>query len=181
MSGFDLDYSQATDFSTVSDGTYEVAINKMVEDATKSGAQFINIDTVIRNDIKGQQFQNKHVFRRIFAKKETGKYPKGMLMSLAKAAGLPNKTHFESFPEDYFSKLYRKPLLITVKNQTSEYNGKTYENTNITRWEVSKFPKVAHKFRADEVDAASQRAQAGMPNTQVAGNSIDISDDSLPF
>lgn len=176
MAGFDLDYSQATDFTTPDDGTYEAVIAGLKEDATKSGAQFMNIDMIIRNDISDQKFKGHHIFRRIFVKKDTGKYPKGMLMSLAKASGLPDKFHFESFPEDYFAKLYHRPILITVKNEESEYQGKTYHNLNVKKWEVSKFPNVAHKFKSDEINKAAANAQAGMN-----ADSIDISDDSLPF
>lgn len=185
MAGFDLDYSEATDFQTVSDGTYEAVINGLKEDTTKSGAQFINVDMIIRNDIEANAFKDQHVFRRIFAKKDTGKYPKGMLMSLGKAAALPNKKHFTDL-NDYFDQLYRRPILITVKNETSEYQGKTYENTNIKKWEVSKFQQVAHKFKADAIDKAAVSVQGGVnaaSNGPFASNgeAIDISDDQLPF
>ena len=33
--------------------------------------------------------------------------------------------------------LVGKPLKVTVKNETSEYNGKTYENLNVKRIEKS--------------------------------------------
>lgn len=188
MAGFDLDYNAATDFQQVSDGTYEVVINGLKEDATQSGAQYINVDTIIRNDIQGQPFQNNHVFRRIFAKKETGQYPKGMLFSLGKAAGIPDGTHFKDL-NDYMDQLYHKPLMIRVKNETSEYQGKTYENTNIKEWKVSKFPKVAHKFKAEElekaIDQAVDQAQKGLAEQhdpfQNTGEPIDISNDDLPF
>ena len=66
--------------------------------------------------------------------------------------------------------------MITVKNEESEYQGKTYQNLNVKKWEVSKFPNVAHKFKSDEISNAAQNAQAGMN-----ADSIDISEKDLPF
>ncbi|HAB9065700.1 TPA_asm: DUF669 domain-containing protein, partial [Listeria monocytogenes] len=41
----------------VENGTYEVVLYNANEDATKNGAEFINIDLIIRNDVN-QKFQN---------------------------------------------------------------------------------------------------------------------------
>lgn len=173
MAGFDLNYSEVTEMN-VADGKYEAVINSVSEDATKGGAQFINLDLIIRNDIKNQSFANAHIFTKVFKSKQNGKYPKGMIFAIGKAAGIPDKTHFESL-EDYFQKLWHKPVLVTVKNEKSEYNGKTYENLNVKRWEISKFPEVQHKFKESNKETGSTDPFAN------GGQSIDISDDQLPF
>ncbi|QOP74157.1 DUF669 domain-containing protein [Pediococcus acidilactici] len=175
MAGFDLDFSEIKDMS-VTDGKYEVVINSVAEDATKGGTQFINLDLIIRNDLKDQKFGNAHIFTRIFKSKKTNKYPIGMIMTIAKAAGMKDKTHFDSL-EDYFQKLWHRPALVTVKNEKSEYNGKTYENLNVKRWEVSKFPEVQHKFK----DANNQQSNSNNDPFANGGQSIDISNDDLPF
>ncbi|WP_195459703.1 DUF669 domain-containing protein [Pediococcus acidilactici] len=175
MAGFDLDYSEVTEMS-VADGKYEAVINSASEDATKGGAQFINLDLIIRNDLKNQKFANAHIFSRVFKSKKDGKYPKGMIFAIGKAAGIPDKTHFESL-EDYFQKLWHKPVLVTVKNEKSEYNDKTYENLNVKRWEVSKFPEVQHKFK----ETNNQQSNSSNDPFANGGQSIDISDDDLPF
>ncbi|HEP4364296.1 TPA: DUF669 domain-containing protein, partial [Streptococcus pyogenes] len=83
---FEIDYSQAKEFASITDGTYETFVEKAVQDATKNGADFINIHFRIRKDFQ-QEFQNNIIFHRIFAKKEDGKYPVGAIMNLAKQAG----------------------------------------------------------------------------------------------
>lgn len=173
MAGFDLDFSEIKGMS-VTDGKYEAVINSVAEDATKGGTQFINLDLIIRNDIKNQSFANAHIFTRVFKSKQSGKYPKGIIFTIARAAGMPDKTHFESL-EDYFQKLWHKPVLVTVKNEKSEYNGKTYENLNVKRWEISKFPEVQHKFKESNKETGSTDPFAN------GGQSIDISDEDLPF
>ncbi len=49
--GFKVDYNEAQEFGNVADGDYEVVIFNVTEEATKSGAENINFDMVIRNDI----------------------------------------------------------------------------------------------------------------------------------
>lgn len=168
-----MNYSEVAEMS-VADGKYEAVINSVSEDATKGGAQFINLDLIIRNDLKNQKFANAHIFSRVFKSKKDGKYPKGMIFAIGKAAGIPDKTHFDSL-EDYFQKLWHRPVLVTVKNEESEYNGKKYENLNVKRWEISKFPEVQHKFKESNKETDSTDPFAN------GGQSIDISDDQLPF
>ena len=57
-------------------------------------------------------------------------------MNLAKQSGIPDGTKFNSL-DDYLNMLVGKPLKVTVKNKTSEYNGKTYENLDVKRIEKS--------------------------------------------
>ncbi|VTT21706.1 phage protein [Streptococcus dysgalactiae subsp. equisimilis] len=45
---FTIDYSKAKEFASITDGTYETIIEKAVQDATKNGADFINIHFRIR-------------------------------------------------------------------------------------------------------------------------------------
>ncbi|HEP6617330.1 TPA: DUF669 domain-containing protein, partial [Streptococcus pyogenes] len=54
---FTIDYSKAKEFASITDGTYEIFIEKAVQDATKNGADFINIHFRIRKDFQ-QEFQN---------------------------------------------------------------------------------------------------------------------------
>lgn len=128
--------------------------NKMLLKA-QGGADFLDIRFRIRKDFQ-QEHQNNIIFHRIFAKKEDGKYPVGSIMNLAKAAGIPDGTKFSSL-EDYLGQLVGKALKVTVKNEKSEWQGKTYENLNVKRMEVTELPSLT------------------------TGNPMDISDDMLPF
>lgn len=174
MAGFDLDYSEVTDFG-VEDGTYEVVIANSKQDTfQQSGNDYMQFDLVVRNDIKDQKFKNSHIFYRIFPSRDTGKFPKGMLYGVAKAAGLPDHTHFDSL-DDYFDKLYHKPLLVTVKNEKWESKGKSGENLNVKSLKVTKFPEVGHKFKDTNNSTDSSNPFGG------SDESIDISDEDLPF
>lgn len=138
---FTIDYSKAQEFASIKDGTYEVSIDKAAQDATKGGADFLNIQFRIRKDFQ-QDFQNNIIFHRIFAKKEDGKYPAGAIMTLAKAAGIPDGTQYKDL-DDYLGQLLGKCLKVTVKNEKSEYQGKTYENLNVKRMEKSDIVPLA--------------------------------------
>lgn len=138
---FTIDYSKAQEFASIKDGTYEVSIDKATQDATKGGADFLNIQFRIRKDFQ-QDFQNNIIFHRLFAKKEDGKYPVGSIMNLAKAAGIPDGTQYKDL-DDYLSQLLGKCLKVTVKNEKSEWQGKTYENLNVKRMEKSDIVPLA--------------------------------------
>lgn len=147
---FTIDYSQAKEFGAVADGTYEVTIDLAKQDATQGGADFLDIRFHIRKDFQ-QEFQNNIIFHRIFAKKEDGKYPVASIMNLAKAAGIPDGTKFSSL-EDYLNQLEGKALKVTVKNEKSEYKGKTYENLNVKRMEVTDVPIAAASADVSKID-----------------------------
>lgn len=175
-----MDYSQIKDMN-VADGTYEVVINGVKEDANKNtGTQFVNYDMIIRNDITNQKYQNAHVFHKVYVDKSTGKYNLSMLMTVAKYAGVPDHTAFNSI-EDYINALWHKPVRVTVKNEKRDYQGKEYENLNIKRWHQTEYPELHHQFK--KAESNNQQAAGndpfggnGQDNTQ-----IDISDDDLPF
>ena len=109
---FTIDYSQAKEFGSIKDGTYEVTIDLAKQDATQGGADYLDIRFRIRKDFQ-QEFQNNIIFYRIFAKKEVGKYPVASIMNLAKAVGIPDGTKFSSL-EDYLNQLEGKALKVTV-------------------------------------------------------------------
>lgn len=138
MSVFEIDYSQAQEFAKVTDGTYEVLIDKAVQNASQGGTDYLDIRFKIREDFN-QQFKNNCIFHKIWINKETKKYPVGQVMNLAKQSGIPDGTKFNSL-DDYLNMLVGKALKVTVKNETSEYNGKTYENLNVKRIEKSELP-----------------------------------------
>lgn len=140
---FKLDFSQVNDNNGVANGTYEAVIFNALEDASNSGTEFINFDMIIRNDID-QKYQNAHVFNRVWKSKKDNKYNGAMINRIAQAAGLDDgKTYnnLQELLEDFLD----KPVRITVKNETSEYNGNTYHDLNVKRWEKTKFPEVHHQ------------------------------------
>lgn len=169
---FTLNHEEAFEGNApIIDGTYEVFIEKAFEDATKNGAEYINFWLRIRNDIK-QKSQNQVIFHRIWKGKETGKYHTGMINTLGKAAQLPNGKSYNSM-EELLNDFIRKPLKVTVKNETSEYNGKTYENLNVKYQEQTEFTNLQHRMKESNSNDSSTQANNN--------DAISISDSDLPF
>lgn len=139
---FKLDFSQINnnnnakkEFAKIQDGTYEVIIDSAKQDATPSGADFLDIRLRIRQDFN-QAFKNQIIFYRIWCSKKDGQYPAGMLNTLAKAAGLADGTEYADV-DGYLKAILEKPLKVTVKNENNEYKGKTYERLEVKRIEES--------------------------------------------
>lgn len=169
MSGFKLDFEHTFD-GEIENGTYEVIITSTGEDATQSGAEFANFRLTIRNDIE-QKHKNQNIFSRVFKKKADGTYPQVMFNTIGKAAQLQNGKTYNSLQElldDYIG----KPLKVTVKNETSEYNGKTYENLEVKRWMKTEFTNVQHVYKNNNQPDQQQQQQPQQPQ---------VGKDDLPF
>lgn len=171
MTGFTLDHNDTFE-GGIKDGTYEVVITKMEESATQNGAEHVDVRLTVRNDIN-QDHKNQIVFHKIWKAKATGKYDMRFFNTMGKAANLQQGKQYTSI-EDLFNDFLGKPVKVQVKNETSEYNGKTYENLNVKRWDKSDFPDMAHKFKSDDGDAAQK-------NNPFAGTDNDVSEDDYPF
>lgn len=174
--GFNLDFNNTFEgFSKIEDGVYEVVIDHAAEDATKGGAEFTNFQMTIRNDLD-QPHKNQKIWERVFKAKATGTYNMMMFNTIGKAANLQSgKTYntFEELLEDYRG----KPLQVYVENETSEYNGKTYENLNVKQWKPTAFPQVNHQWKQSN-DSNNQSNNDPFKNN---GGEITIQDDDLPF
>ncbi|MDW4221572.1 DUF669 domain-containing protein [Staphylococcus saprophyticus] len=151
----------------IQDGTYETVITKFEESATQSGTEFVDVRLTVRNDID-QKYKNNIVFHRIWKAKATQKYDMRFFNTIGAAAQLQQGKQYKSI-EELFQDFLGKPVRVTVKNETSEYNGKTYENLNVKRWEKTKFPELAHKFKTED---------GGNP---FASGTNSIDEDDMPF
>lgn len=168
---FTLDFSKVKD-TKVENGTYECVVNNVSEGATPSGAEYMNFDLIIRNDIK-QKTQNFHIFQRVWRAKDTGKYNVSMINTIAKACSMSDGKSYNSL-EDLFNDFIGNPVRVTVKNETSEWKGNKYENLNVKRWEVTKFPNVQHQWKEKPQKATSTPASDDKPE-------IEVKDEDLPF
>jgi len=171
MANFTLDFDKAYEGNAkIEDGTYEVVIDKVNEDATKTGSEYINFWFRIRNDIK-QPSHNQVVFNKVWKANKgenAGRYNASMINTLAKNAQLQNGKSYGSLDE-LLTDFSGKPLQATVKNETSEYNGKTYENLNVKYTDKTAFPNVQHVTTGKkEADPAPS-------------NGITVDDEDLPF
>ena len=176
MTGFSLDFNETYEgFDKIQDGTYEVISEKVNEDATQGGAKFTNFQMVIRNDIQ-QEHKNQKVWHRNWKAKETKKYNMIMFNTIGKAAQLQNGKTYKSF-EELLNDYVGKPLKVTVKNETSEYNGKTYENLNVKKWDKTDFPQVQHQYKQSKEGSNA----SNMTFDQQQSSGIEINDEDLPF
>ena len=165
---FTLDFSQASN-GTIKDGTYEAVIFNVLEDATPGGAEYMNFDMIVRNDIQ-QPYQNSHIFQRVWRAKDTGKYNAGMINTIAQAANLTDGKSYQSL-KDLMSDFINHPVKVTVKNEKNEYKGKTYDDLNVKRWNKSDYPNVQHQFKAG----------VNKPQSTNATTDTTVEDDDLPF
>lgn len=147
MTNFTLDMNDTFE-GGIKDGKYEVVITKFEESATQSGTEFVDVRLTVRNDID-QPYKNQIVFHRIWKAKATGKYNMKFFNTIGAAAQLQQGKQYSSIDE-LFQDFLGKPVLVAVKNETSEYNDKIYENLNVKRWEKTNFPELAHKFKTEE-------------------------------
>lgn len=168
MAGFSLDFNNVIE-GGIKDGIYEVVIDHATEDATPGGAEFTNFQMTIRNDLD-QPHKNQKIWHRVWKKKDTGQYSMVMFNTIGKAAGLQAGKVYNSFQE-LLDDFRGRPVQVYVKNETSEYNGKTYENLNVKQWKPTKFPDVQHQYKQSN------------NQTQSNNNPFDtnIQDSDLPF
>lgn len=159
----------------IPDGEYEVVIKAVEENVTQNGAEYCQFDLVIRNDIE-QPNKNNHIFHKIWRTKATGEYNPKSFNSIGKAANLPNGKVYSSL-QDLFAEFIGKPVQVRVKNETSEHNGKVYENLNVKQWNPTRIQApVRHVHKEQAARQAANEAFSIPPDHQ-----LNISDDDLPF
>lgn len=170
--GFSLDFNDVFE-GKVADGTYEVVINTVREDVTPSGAEHVQFDLIIRNDVN-QKYKNAHIFHRVWKEKDTGKYNMKTFNTIGKACQLQNGKSYKSL-EELLNDFVFKTAIVTVKNETSEHNGKTYENLNVKYWNPTKITgPLQHQFKKDDA--------AGKTFDELSKQfGREITDDMLPF
>lgn len=167
MTNFTLNMEDTFD-GVIQDGTYEAVITKCEENVTPGGAEHVDVRLTIRNDVN-QKYKNNIIFHKIWKAKATGKYDMRFFNTIGAAAQLQQEKAYSSI-EELFNNFLGKPVKVTVKNETSEYNGKTYENLNVKRWDKTALPEMTHQFKTTE-DGSNP----------FAGGEINVEDDDLPF
>lgn len=172
--GFSLDFNDVFEGTgRIADGDYEVIVNKCGENATPSGAEYIEFDLIIRNDIE-QAHKNMHIFHKVWKAKADGKYNMKTFNTIGKACQLPNGKSYKSL-EELLNDFVMKTAIVNVKNEESEYNGQTYTNTNVKYWNQTKINgPLRHQFKND--DNANKTFDE--LSRQFGG---EINDDDLPF
>lgn len=158
MTGFTTDFSNVQEFSEFKAQPYEMIVFDAYESANVNGKMRIVIDYVVRNDVK-QEKQNAHLWDEQYRQKETNKYHMGILMGKAKALGIPEGKHYDSF-EAFLNDFKGRVAKVTVK--LDEYNGQKRPKVNFVN--ASEFPNPHHTWKEKK-------------NEQV----FSIQEDDLPF
>ena len=151
MSLFSVNYEAAEQFSSVENGTYEVVVATAKQSASKSGTDFLDIRLKIRDDFQ-QKFRNNLIFDKVWINKQTLQYPEWALQRYAKAVKIPEGVEINTI-EQFLDIIKGKTLKVTVKNEQSEYNGKTYDNLNISKMEQSELPPYAAAVSSEPAPA----------------------------
>lgn len=151
MSLFSVNYEAAEQFSSVENGTYEVVVATAEQSASKSGTDFLDIRLKIRDDFQ-QKFRNNLIFDKIWINKQTLQYPEWALQRYSKAVKIPEGFEVNTI-EEFLGLIIGKTLKVTVENEQSEYNGKTYDNLNVKKMEQSELPPYSGAVSSEPAPA----------------------------
>lgn len=175
MSFIKTDYSKlsTSNFEALPTGEYEMIILKAGENATPSGAETLQLDLVVRNDLTevpalaatNGKYANRHVFMDNWKRKKTSQYDTDNFMYILEAVGVPEGTPINSIDE--FIKLIEgKSARVYVKKEVDDYrttdnSDPAYEN-NVAPWNFSatKFKDVNHTGK-DEKQAPNLEMPEG--------------------
>lgn len=160
MTGFTTDFSEVKEHAEFKEQPYEMIVYDAYEAINdRNGKKRIVIDYVVRNDIK-QEMQNFHLWDEQYPNSQTGKYHIGILMGKAKALGIKEGQHYDSF-EAFLNDFKGRTAKVTVK--LDEYNG-------------NKYPKVRYANQSDVPDSHHVWKEKATGFTQT-----EIKEDDLPF
>ena len=155
---------------------YEMIIKGAAEKVTKNGAESLSIDLVVRNDLDNvegmentnKKYHNRHVFNDNWKTTINGvyQYDTTKFQYILDGVGIPENTSIDSV-DDLIRLITGKPVLVYVKEEANEYNGKKEMINRVAPWGYKKtnYASVGHTF--EEKPKASY--------------AVDISDDDLPF
>ncbi|WP_282801236.1 DUF669 domain-containing protein [Secundilactobacillus kimchicus] len=187
------DYSNNTgsNYDPLPTGTYEMIINKVQETATKNGAESLQIDLLVRNDLDGvpglkdtnAKFHNRHVFNDNWKRKATNQYDLDGFQYILQAAGVPEGTPVGTV-DDFMRLINGAAVKVYVKQEENDYQGQKSMVNRVAPWNYEKtdFPSVQHQFKnsANKSQSQSQSTPAPDPFAN-SGDSIQISDEDIPF
>lgn len=190
MSFLTTDYSniQPSGYEALPTGEYEMIIANAKEDATPSGAETLQIDLIVRNDLTNVpsllatngKYANRHVFMDNWKRKATRQYDLEGFMHILKAVGVPEGTSINSVDE-FINLIVRKPVNVYVKKEIDSYkttdpNNPEYRNT-VAPWNfnTTKFREVNHQFANNQQQ--TQQSQQPFHQQPVPGQF----DNDVPF
>jgi len=153
----------------ITDGIYEVVIDKVIPKTTPGGTDHIQFDMIVRNDVD-QKFKNVHIFHSVWKAKATGKYNPKSFNTIGKACQMQNGKVYNSMDE-ILADFEKRVCKVKIKNENSTHDGKNYENVNVKDWGTTLLTQCNHKYKSTDNMSVSQQQAAG----------IQVTDENLPF
>ena len=182
---FKVDYNSANNL--IAPGSYECRIVEAFTNATAGGTLFFSVRMAIRDDVE-QPHKGRIIFHRIWRKKEptaedmtVDGYSFKQLMSLCRAAQLPNGKRFSSLDE-LGNDLTGRDLKVTVEHEFNQYRG---ENEVRVKWlnksDIS--PSVQPTAQITPPPARSKKGSVSdlALEENTGGDFTPADDDDLPW
>lgn len=170
-------------YSVLPTGVYEMIIKSAQEKATPNGAESLQIDLVVRNDLDAvpalaetnAKYHNRHVFMDNWKRKATHQYDLDSFQYILEAVQIPEGTPINSI-QDLVNALANKSAKVYVKKTKDNYQGEEREVNQVAPWNFSKsdYPQVQHTWK-DQSNGDNPFAN----NQSTSEPQID--DDDLPF
>ena len=141
-------------YDVLPEGDYEAIITSASSHVTPNGAESIQFRLSIRNDLDkalpetNGKYHNRVLFHNEWKRKATGQYDDQNLQYYMAAVDVPEGVEIKS-EEEFYGKLFKKPVRVHVEVEESEYKGKMQKRNVIKPWNFKKteFPVVNHKFK----------------------------------
>lgn len=178
MSFITTDYSNLDKggYDALPTGEYEVFIAKAGENATPRGAETLQLDLVVRNDLTqvpslaatNGKYANRHVFMDNWKRKATNQYDTQSFMYILDAVGVPEGTVINSVSE-FINLIEGKTARVYIKKEVDDYNTKDPNNPEyrnaVAPWNFSatKFKEFNHTGKRENKNS-SQSPNLQMPD-----------------
>ncbi|PIC88409.1 single-stranded DNA-binding protein [Sporosarcina sp. P21c] len=178
MSFITTDYSnlESKGYEALPTGEYEIVIAKAMETATPSGAESLQLDLIVRNDLinvpalatTNGKFSNRHVFMDNWKRKNTGQYDTASFMYILQAVGVPEGTPVNSV-DDFIRLITGRPARVYIKKEVDSYNTTDQNNPEyrnaVAPWNFSttKFMEVNHTGKQPNQPQQQQTQQQAPP------------------
>lgn len=181
MSFITTDYSNlgSNNYDALPTGEYEIVIASAKETATPSGAESLQLDLIVRNDLvnvpalaeTNGKFSNRHVFMDNWKRKATHQYDTDSFMYILQAVGVPEGTPVNSV-DDFIRLITGRPARVYIKKEVDSY--KTTDSSNpeyrnaVAPWNFSatKFMELNHTGKAPSQQSQPQQSYQQPPQQQ---------------
>lgn len=176
MAFIKTDYSNNNhgDFEPLPTGTYEVIISKAAERQTRSGAESLQLQLTVRNDLDNlnvdqKKYHNRIVFVDNWKRRATNEYDIDNFQYILEAIKVPQGTQLDTI-DDFCKAVTGKPVKVYIKKSQDKYNGEVRDVNRVAPWgfDTTEYPNVQHQFKKD--DSLTDSSEP-----------VNLNDDDLPF